>query len=108
MAPHPKNVGFPLLPEEQLGSAFAVTTQMLTILINGRSQDQIATLTSDDILIPPDLGQFGSQDFQRLPEAKQLGEDKAQELSRCLANLSVPKSLKNGCCTLGYLQKNLF
>lgn len=83
------DVGFPLLPEEQLGSAFAVTTQMLTILINRRSQDQIATLTSDDILITPDLGEFGSQDFQRLPEAQQLGEDKAQELSRRLAKLSV-------------------
>lgn len=83
------DVGFPLLPEEQLGSAFAVTSQMLTILINSRSQDQIATLTSNDILITPDLGQLGSQDFQRLPEAQQLGEEKAQELSLRLADLSV-------------------
>jgi len=83
------DVGFPLLPEEKLGSAFAVTTQMLTILINGRSQDQIATLTSKDILITPDLGELGSQDFQRLPEAKQLGEEKAQELSPRLASLSL-------------------
>jgi NTE family protein len=83
------DVGFPLLPEEQLGSALAVTKQMLTILVNGRAQDQIALLTSDDILISPDLGEFGSQDFQRLPEAQQLGEEKAQELSGLLASLSV-------------------
>ncbi len=40
------DVGFPLLPEEQLGSALAVTKQMLTILINGRAQDQIVSLTA--------------------------------------------------------------
>ena len=34
------DVGFPLLAEEQLGSALAVTKQMLTILINGRAKDQ--------------------------------------------------------------------
>jgi NTE family protein len=83
------DVGFPLLPEEQLGSAIAVTKQMLTILINSRAQEQISSLTSDDILISPDLGEFGSQDFKRLPEAQQLGEDKARELSSLLANLSV-------------------
>ena len=83
------DVGFPLLPEEELGSALAVTKQMLTILINGRAQDQIASLTSDDILISPDLGAFGSQDFQRLPEAQQLGKEKAQELVGRLGNLSV-------------------
>ena len=83
------DVGFPLLPEEELGSAIAVTKQMLTILINSRAQDQIATLATDDILISPDLGAFGSQDFQRLPEAQQLGKEKAQEVSARLANLSV-------------------
>lgn len=83
------DVGFPLLPEEQLGSAIAVTKQMLTILINGRAQDQIASLTSDDILISPNLGEFGSQDFGRLPEAQQSGEAKARELSGVLSKLSV-------------------
>lgn len=83
------DVGFPLLSEKQLGSALAVTKQMLTILINGRAQNQIASLTSDDILISPDLGEFGSQEFQRLPEAQQLGEERAQELTARLINLSV-------------------
>lgn len=83
------DVGFPLLAEEQLASALAVTKQMLTILINGRAQNQIASLTSEDVLISPDLGEFGSQEFQRLPEARQLGEDKAYELIGRLANLSV-------------------
>ena len=83
------DVGFPLLPEEQLGSALAVTKQMLTILINGRAQDQIALLDADDILISPNLGGIGSQDFQRLKEAQHLGDEKARELSGRLAQLSI-------------------
>ena len=83
------DVGFPLLSEEQLGSALAVTKQMLTILINGRAQDQIALLDADDILISPNLGDFGSQDFQRLIEAQHLGNEKARELSDRLAKLSI-------------------
>ncbi len=83
------DVGFPLLSEEQLGSALAVTKQMLTILINGRAQDQIALLDADDILISPNLGDFGSQDFQRLIEAQHLGTEKARELSGRLAELSI-------------------
>ncbi len=83
------DVGFPLLSEEQLGSALAVTKQMLTILINGRAQDQIALLDADDILISPNLGDFGSQDFHRLTEAQHLGNEKARELSGRLAELSI-------------------
>lgn len=85
------NTGFPLLPEEELGSAFALTKQMLTILINSRAQDQIALLSADDILIAPDLGGLESQDFSRLGEARQLGREKAQELADRLAILSVPE-----------------
>ncbi len=83
------DVGFPLLPENQLESALAVTKQMLTILINARAQDQVALLTSNDILISPDLGDFGSQDFQRTAEARMLGTEKAYELKEKLAHLSV-------------------
>jgi NTE family protein len=83
------DVGFPLLPEEQLGSALAITKQMLTILINARAQDQVALLTSSDILISPDLGDFGSQDFQRMVEAQTLGSEKAYELRNELTNYSI-------------------
>lgn len=81
------DVGFPLLAEEQLDSALGVTRQMLTILINARAQDQIRLMTSSDILISPNLGDFGSQDFQQLAMALRLGEEKAEELSADLARL---------------------
>lgn len=84
------DVGFPLLPESQLESAVGVTKQMLTILINARARDQIALLTPNDILISPKLGDLGSQEFQRAPEALQIGEEKAREVAHALAKLSVP------------------
>ena len=83
------DVGFPLLAEEQLESALAVTKQMLTILINGRAKDQIALLAAHDILVSPNLGEFGSQDFHRLAVAQKLGDEKARELSGRLAKLSL-------------------
>lgn len=83
------DVGFPLLPETDLRSALAVTKQMLTILINARSQEQIDLLTEADILIKPELGSLGSQDFHRLAEAKRLGEQQAARLRDRLGELSV-------------------
>lgn len=85
------NTGFPLLPEEDLGSAFSLTKQMLTILINSRAEEQIALMSVDDILIAPNLGALESQDFSRLQDARQLGLEKAQELAARLATLSMPE-----------------
>ena len=84
------DAGFPLLKEEELGSALALTKQMLTILIDGRSKDQIALLSTDDILISPDLGDLESQDFHRLAEAMQLGMEEADRSSTRLTHLSLP------------------
>jgi NTE family protein len=83
------DVGFPLLPKTELGSALGITKQMLTILVNSRTQDQLAMMTSRDVLISPDLGTFGSQDFQRVAEALRLGEEKTRELIVNLADLSL-------------------
>lgn len=83
------DVGFPLLAEEELDSALAVTKQMLTILINGRAQDELARLRTEDVLIAPDLGNLGSQEFHRMVEALALGEAKALEESESLARLAV-------------------
>ena len=83
------DVGFPPLPEERLKSALAVSRQMLTILISARARDQAALLTPNDILISPDLGDFGVQDFQKMVKALRLGEHKAREFTRNLVKLSV-------------------
>jgi NTE family protein len=83
------DVGSPLRDEEQLGSALAVTKQMLRLLIHDRARDQAALLTTADILISPELGGLGSRDFLRAVEAQESGKERARELSSRLAELSV-------------------
>ncbi len=86
------DAGFPLLEEGDLTSALALTKQMLTILINGRAQEQIELLSENDILIRPQLGNLESQDFRRLGEALGLGLEAAQMSAERLAPLSLPDS----------------
>jgi NTE family protein len=85
------DVGFPLLSESQLNSALGITKQMLTILINAQSKDQIALLTPDDILISPELGDLGSEAFQHMKQATKLGQEKAMEFVQTLAQYSISK-----------------
>lgn len=83
------DVGFPLQQESELRSALAVTKQMLTILINARAQEQIDLLTDQDILIRPELGNLGSQDFHRLAQANRLGKKQALALREQLSRFSI-------------------
>ena len=80
------DVEFPLYAPEQLESALDVSAQMLTILIHNQTQQQLSTLEPDDILIKPELGQFGSTDFLNIVSAVQPGAvaaaDKGPELAR--------------------------
>ncbi len=86
------NVGFPLLAEEELSSAFALTNQMLTILINARAREQIETLAPGDVLIAPALGNLGSGDFNRSVEAMAIGEQAARQAIEALSALSVSEA----------------
>ncbi len=83
------DVGFPLLPELKLNSPFVLTQQMLTVLISSRTQEQLQQMTERDVLISPELGDFGSQDFQNTAEAISLGKTKASEQFSKLAHLSL-------------------
>ena len=85
------DVGFPLLSDEQLESGIEITQQMLTILINSRAQEQLKLMTARDILISPELGDFGSEDFQHGAEALELGESKARDLVTRLEGLSLSR-----------------
>lgn len=67
------DVEFPLYEPEQLQSALAITEQMLTILIRKETIRQLARLSESDILIRPDLGDFGSTEFQNITETIEPG-----------------------------------
>jgi NTE family protein len=82
------DVEFPLYRGEEIRSALDITAQMLTILIRKETQRQLAELTERDILIRPELGEFGSTNFAGIVEAIEPGAvatanlvDRLQELS---------------------------
>ena len=86
------DLGLPLQPQEKLGSALAVTSQMLTILINNQAEEQLRFLGEDDVHIKPDLGALGSQEFHRLAEAMEAGRIAATGHAESLARFSVPET----------------
>jgi len=83
------DVGFPLLPRRQLSSAPVISSQMLAILIQRNAQAQLATLTAQDILIQPALGNASSFDFGIVARAIDVGEAAARGKAEQLAALSV-------------------
>src|SRR5437762_10327640 len=83
------DVGFPLLPRQQLTSAPVISSQMLAILIRRNAQAQLATLTPQDILIQPALGNASSFDFGIVARVIDAGEAAARGKAGQLAALSV-------------------
>jgi NTE family protein len=82
------DVEFPLYPPEELQSALAITEQMLTILIRKETRRELAGLRDDDILIRPELGQYGSTNFKEIAQTIAPGaaaaiaiEDRLEKLS---------------------------
>ncbi|MFT3669649.1 MAG: patatin-like phospholipase family protein [Pseudoxanthomonas sp.] len=67
-------VGSPLLSEAQLDSPLAISHQMANVLMAREVEEQIATLGPEDLLIVPDLGDMGSQDFNHASQAVDVGE----------------------------------
>jgi len=67
------NVGEQLTPEDQLNSPFAIANQMLTALMKRVTDEQLATLGPDDVLLTPDLGDISSAGFDRSPAAVDVG-----------------------------------
>jgi NTE family protein len=63
------DVEFPLYEPDALASAFSISAQMLTILIRKETLREIALLGPDDLLIRPELGDFGSSNFADITEA---------------------------------------
>ncbi len=84
------NVGTPLLKKEKLNSILGVSSQMLSILTEQNVQASIASLKSTDILISPDLGDYGTGDFDSLPGIVPLGEAAARKVAERLEALSIP------------------
>jgi NTE family protein len=86
------DVGAPLLDDTELNSPFAITLQMLDVLMKQRTEQVLAALDAHDVRIEPDLGDIGSARFDRALEAIPHGEVAAmRELPR-LRELAVDES----------------
>jgi NTE family protein len=85
------DVEFPLYPPEQLHSALEITEQMLTILIRKETRRQLAGLREGDILIRPDLGEYGSTNFSEIGDTIAPGAAATVAKTGELQSLSLSK-----------------
>ncbi|HEX7417102.1 MAG TPA: patatin-like phospholipase family protein, partial [Steroidobacteraceae bacterium] len=83
------DVGFPLRNREALTTAPIVSNQMLAILIRRNGQLQRATLTANDIVIDPPLGEASSFNFGIVRDAIAKGELAARGMSARLSAYAV-------------------
>lgn len=83
------NVGTLRRSREQLNSAMAITAQVMTILIQKNTDEQIASLKEADIFLQPLLGELGSSDFSLASKAITIGEEAARLATGRLAALSL-------------------
>lgn len=72
------DVGAPLASDENLNSPFAITMQMLDVLMKRRTEEVLATMAPEDIKILPQLGNMSSADFDDSAAAIPLGEAAAE------------------------------
>ena len=57
------DAGYALQPRKNLVSLPGITQQMLSILLRRNIEQQLSTLSSHDLVISPELGNFSSYDF---------------------------------------------
>lgn len=84
------NLGTPLMPREQITSAFSVALQMLNILTEQNVGASLASLKPQDVLILPELGDYSAGDFDNMPGTIPIGEAAARKVADALKRYSLP------------------
>jgi NTE family protein len=75
-----------------LTSAISLLGRSIDVMINANERLQIASLTPNDVGIDVAMGDIGTSDFTRIPEAVELGRRAAEEMSEQLSRYSVPEA----------------
>lgn len=75
-----------------LNSAVTLAGRSLDVMIEANQKAQIATLTSADVSIVVPMGDIGSADFGRVPDAVPLGRTAAEAMSEELRRYALPES----------------
>jgi NTE family protein len=86
------DVGAPLLPAESVNSGPEILLQMITGLMQARTQEQLRGVTSRDVILQPELGDVGSASFTAATKAMALGEQAAEAAVVQLRALAVPQT----------------
>jgi NTE family protein len=73
------DISTPLSDEDVSTSLLSVTGQLTGFLTRRNVEAEIATLTAQDVLMVPDLGDIGTADFDRIAEAIPTGIESAEE-----------------------------
>lgn len=83
------DVTFGPMPRGELASAIDVSNQMVALLIRRDTLRQRKTLQDGDVVIDPELGSLGSTEFDRLQDARGLGEAAARGQAARLQEFAV-------------------
>ncbi len=85
------DISTPLLTEEQLTSVLSVAEQLTGFLTHRNTQDQIASLGPDDILLVPDLEGVSAADFENADEIAHKGLEAVMARQADLTALFITK-----------------
>jgi NTE family protein len=83
------DVGSPLLTREKLNSVPVISNQMIAILIQRNTREQLEKLKAQDVLIAPPLGDTSSFDFGNVKRVIAVGERAARASAERLAALAM-------------------
>lgn len=84
------DIGTPLKPANQLKTIIDVMDQTTTLLTRRNTEEQLATLGPQDLLLQPELGDIGFSSFARISEAIEAGQNSLTESEAVLAFASAP------------------
>jgi len=86
------DIGTPLRNRKQLTTVVDVLNQSITLMTRRNSEEQLAALHPNDVLIQPPLASFGATDFGRAEEMIDAGYRAARALDTRLARLKPAES----------------
>ena len=86
------DISTPLMKREQLTSTLSIMSQLTGILTRRNTEEQIASLAVNDILILPDLGDISTADFSDAAAAIPRGRAAAEQHREQLAGLALAEA----------------
>jgi NTE family protein len=86
------DVGSPLYSRDQLRTPIDVAYQMVSVIMKERTDRELATLTANDLLLSPALGEFSFANFPEAASTIAPGEAAAREAGGKLAAFAVPEA----------------